>query len=69
MQGHMKTLVVRTIAMYNHSKYSVRVGHAVFVREDEIDPKKPPLILLHGFPTSSYDYAPIWDSLSKQYSD
>ena len=26
-----------------------------------------PLLLTHGFPTSSWDWNKVWDSLSKQY--
>ncbi len=28
---------------------------------------KPVVVLLHGFPTSSWDWAPIWDALADRY--
>ena len=40
-------------------------GHHVFYR-DTGEPK-PALVLLHGFPTSSWDWQPIWDDLKSRY--
>jgi pimeloyl-ACP methyl ester carboxylesterase len=31
------------------------------------DPHKPPLLLIHGYPTSSYDFAQLAHALSKDY--
>ena len=39
-------------------------GHKVFYVYDEpedVDPTNPVVVLLHGFPTSSYDYFSIWN--------
>lgn len=38
----------------------------IFVRH-EGDKSKPALLLIHGFPTCSYDWQPIWDSLSPHF--
>lgn len=42
------------------------LGHSIFVI-DEGSHKSPVIMLLHGFPTSSWDWQPIWDALSKDY--
>ncbi len=34
---------------------------------DEGDPDKPVLVLIHGFPTSSYDWHAMWSSLRTNY--
>jgi pimeloyl-ACP methyl ester carboxylesterase len=39
-------------------------GHDVFVR---IAGAGEPLLLIHGFPTASWDYYPIWDQLAARY--
>lgn len=40
-------------------------GHRIFVRDSlsasPEDAAKPVLVLIHGFPTSSWDWAPTWD--------
>jgi pimeloyl-ACP methyl ester carboxylesterase len=41
-------------------------GHRIFVVEGG-DPAAPPLLLLHGFPTSSLDWLPIRDGLCARY--
>lgn len=41
-------------------------GHRIFVRDG--GPKDaPPLLLIHGFPTSSLDWLPLWQELTSQY--
>ncbi|HET9624131.1 MAG TPA: alpha/beta hydrolase [Kofleriaceae bacterium] len=40
-------------------------GHRVFVRDSGGD--RPPLLLLHGFPTSSWDWRHVWDALAARY--
>ena len=40
--------------------------HKIFFREGG-DPNSPALLLIHGFPTASFDWAPLWSELSKQY--
>jgi pimeloyl-ACP methyl ester carboxylesterase len=42
-------------------------GHAVFVRTS-VTPGRPPLLLIHGYPTASYDWAHVWPRLAAQYS-
>ena len=37
-------------------------GHDIFVRRGG-DPRAPVLVLIHGFPTASWDFAPLWDAL------
>ncbi|WP_390615063.1 alpha/beta fold hydrolase [Maricurvus nonylphenolicus] len=42
--------------------------HEVFVIDEEgEDSSKPVLLLVHGFPTSSWDWAPMWPQLLKQF--
>lgn len=37
-------------------------GHDIFVRRGG-EPGAPVLLLIHGFPTASWDFAPLWDGL------
>ncbi len=42
-------------------------GHEVYVRDEpaaDPDPSVPPLLVLHGFPTNSYDFASVLDALA-----
>ena len=42
-------------------------GHEVYVRDEpagEAGSDRPPLLVLHGFPTNSYDYATVLDALA-----
>ncbi len=39
-------------------------GHRIFVR---IDGRGEPLLLVHGFPTASWDWAGAWDELRRHY--
>ena len=39
-------------------------GHRLFLRNDGAG---APLLLIHGFPTSSFDWAKIWPALARQY--
>lgn len=41
-------------------------GHSIFVL-DEGAPERPSLLLIHGFPTSSWDWHAILDNLAKDY--
>lgn len=41
-------------------------GHQIFTRSGG-DAGAPPLLLLHGFPTSSLDWLPIWADLTSHY--
>jgi pimeloyl-ACP methyl ester carboxylesterase len=40
---------------------------SVFVRTEGNIHQAPPLLLLHGFPTSSHDYARVWARLALKY--
>jgi len=42
-------------------------GRRVFVRTATA-PGKPPLLLIHGFPTASYDWHRLWAALAAHYS-
>ncbi|MDP2273925.1 MAG: alpha/beta hydrolase [Archangium sp.] len=41
-------------------------GHRLFCREGGA-PTQPALVLLHGFPTSSWDFEAIWEELTSHY--
>jgi pimeloyl-ACP methyl ester carboxylesterase len=42
------------------------LGRSIFCMDSgELD--KPVIFLIHGFPTSSWDWAPIWDALNESY--
>jgi len=45
--------------------YAELCGHRIFYRDTT--GSKPVLLLLHGFPTSSWDWDLIWDSLSDRF--
>jgi pimeloyl-ACP methyl ester carboxylesterase len=42
-------------------------GRHVFVRT-AIAPGRPPLLLIHGYPTASYDWIRVWPRLAGRYS-
>jgi pimeloyl-ACP methyl ester carboxylesterase len=42
-------------------------GHQLFVRMD-VTPGRPPLLLIHGYPTASYDWVRTWPRLAERYS-
>lgn len=39
----------------------------LFVRR-QVEPRLPVLLLIHGFPSASWDWAPLWESLSNEFS-
>jgi pimeloyl-ACP methyl ester carboxylesterase len=39
----------------------------LFVRR-QIEPRLPVLLLIHGFPSASWDWAPLWEPLSQHFS-
>jgi len=41
-------------------------GHQIFYRADDVS-AKPVLVLIHGFPTSSWDWQYLWDDLSEMF--
>jgi pimeloyl-ACP methyl ester carboxylesterase len=42
-------------------------GQDVFVRT-AVTPGRPPLLLIHGYPTASYDWVRVWPRLAARYS-
>ena len=42
------------------------LGHSIFTISEPAE-NKPTIILLHGFPTSSFDWAPIWPMLKDHF--
>lgn len=50
----------------SRGELEILLGHSIFV-VDEGAANLPTIVLLHGFPTSSWDWQPIWDELSKDY--
>jgi pimeloyl-ACP methyl ester carboxylesterase len=42
-------------------------GQRIFTRV-EAAPGKPPLLLIHGYPTASFDWHPLWGELAQRYS-
>ena len=42
-------------------------GYRIFLRT-EVSAGLPPLLLIHGYPTASYDWMRIWSSLAERYS-
>lgn len=46
--------------------YRELCGHSIFTLDDG-DKSLPVILLIHGFPTSSWDWEPIWATLSQKY--
>ena len=42
-------------------------GHGIFTRT-QAGSGKPPLLLIHGYPTASFDWHPLWQELAQRYS-
>jgi pimeloyl-ACP methyl ester carboxylesterase len=42
-------------------------GYQVFVRTS-VTPGRPPLLLIHGYPTASYDWVRVWSRLAERHS-
>ena len=42
-------------------------GHAVFFQQARSDASGLPLLLIHGFPTSSWDWVSMWPGLQKRF--
>ena len=43
------------------------LGHRMFTRT-AVTPGRPPLLLIHGYPTASYDWHHLWHPLAERYS-
>lgn len=51
---------------YRHGEYVEYNGHKIYVKDSGAS-EKPIIFLMHGFPTSSYDWYKIWPTLHKSY--
>lgn len=61
-------MVSNTLAEWRAlGKYFNFRGHEIFYRRSGTA-KKPVILLIHGFPTAAYDFAPIWNLLAKKYT-
>jgi pimeloyl-ACP methyl ester carboxylesterase len=54
-------------AWINGGRRESLCGYEIFCRV-QATPDKEPLLLIHGFPTASYDWHPLWDALAARYS-
>jgi pimeloyl-ACP methyl ester carboxylesterase len=55
-----------TDAWKARGKYFTHRGHEIFWREEGRE-DAPVLLLIHGFPTASWDWQPVWDDLLTRY--
>lgn len=53
-------------AWEGRGQYTQLNGHKIFYL-DEGDHSKPTLLLIHGFPTSSWDWFEVWPQLAQHY--
>lgn len=60
MQGPVK----QWLSSGNHFTFK---GHSIYYRQS-LKRGRPAVLLIHGFPTSSYDFAPIWGEIAKKYT-
>lgn len=52
-----------------HGRFGAFAGHRVFARvEDRQGDTRPWLLLIHGFPTASLDWHPLWQALSGDFN-
>lgn len=49
-----------------HGQYLELYGHQIFTM-DQGDAALPVIVLIHGYPTSSFDFQAIWDQLAQNY--
>ncbi|MFI1916179.1 alpha/beta fold hydrolase [Nocardia sp. NPDC020380] len=59
----MAKLTPRVATWQRSGTYEQVGGHRIFVRERAGDPDLPPVLLLHGYPSSSYDWRDSFDLL------
>ena len=59
----MSELTPRTAAWRQAGTFVQANGRRIFMREREGDPTRPPLLFLHGYPSSSYDWRHAFDQL------
>ncbi len=60
----MSELTPRTAAWREAGTLTDVDGRRIFVRERDGDPERPPLLFLHGYPSSSYDWRHAFDALA-----
>jgi pimeloyl-ACP methyl ester carboxylesterase len=51
----------------NTGSYRTLRGHRIYTRT-AVTPGKDPLLLLHGYPTASYDWHRVWPALAARFS-
>jgi pimeloyl-ACP methyl ester carboxylesterase len=51
---------------FSAGRYIDHKGSGIFVRDSQKTGREA-ILLIHGFPTSSYDFDPIWNTLAKKY--
>ncbi|MET8428622.1 alpha/beta hydrolase [Nocardia sp. NPDC004860] len=59
----MADLTPRVVAWQRSGTFEQVGRHRIFVRERAGSPDLPPLVLLHGYPSSSYDWRDAFDSI------
>ncbi|MBV9310605.1 MAG: alpha/beta fold hydrolase, partial [Solirubrobacterales bacterium] len=59
----MAQLTERTAAWRQGGAFTEIGGHKIFVRERTGDPDRSPLLFLHGYPSSSYDWRRCFENL------
>jgi pimeloyl-ACP methyl ester carboxylesterase len=52
----MSALTSRVLEWQRSGAHEEIVGHQIFVRERRDESEQPPVLLLHGYPSSSYDW-------------
>src|SRR5581483_8988688 len=62
----MDPLTERTAAWRQTGTFIDIDGNRIFVREQEGTSRHPPLVFLHGYPSSSYDWRHAFDRLGGQ---
>jgi len=59
--------MLSTAQWENSGQYLTVNDHQIFVIDTKSSTKKDTILLIHGFPTSSWDWAKIWPALSADY--
>lgn len=67
MQSSFDKLSFTTELWRAQGEYQSLLGHQIFCIDSDKGSEKPIILLIHGFPTSSWDWQPIWDDLVTDY--
>ena len=67
MQSSFDKLSFTTELWRAQGEYQSLLGHQIFCIDSDKGSEKPIILLIHGFPTSSWDWQPIWDDLITDY--